>query len=82
MILVEYHKTGSYRLFNPINQKIMISRDIMIDENSAWDWNSNNAIDKPLMSYDFDEASNYVEVKDIIDIPIEDEVVTDIPDTI
>lgn len=39
MILVGYHKTGAYRLFNPINKKIMMSRDIVIDENSAWDWN-------------------------------------------
>lgn len=37
MILVGYHKIGEYRLFNPINQKIMISRDIMIDENSVGD---------------------------------------------
>lgn len=53
----------------------------MIDENYAWDWNSSNAIDKSLMSYDFNEASNDVEVKDIIDIPVEVEVVADILDT-
>ena len=27
----------------------------MIDENSAWDWNFSNAINKPLMSYDFEK---------------------------
>ena len=28
MILVGYHKTGAYRLFNPVNEKIVLSRDI------------------------------------------------------
>ena len=32
MILVGYHKIGAYRLFNPINGKIVLSRDIVIDE--------------------------------------------------
>ena len=31
MILVGYHKTDAYMLFNPVNEKIMLSRDIMID---------------------------------------------------
>jgi hypothetical protein len=82
MILVGYHKTGACRLFNSNNQKIMIIRDVVIDENSAWDWNSSNAIDKPLMIYDFDEASNDVEVEDIVDIQFKVEVVTDMPDII
>ena len=33
MILVGYHKTGAYRLFNLVNEKIVLSRDIVIDEN-------------------------------------------------
>lgn len=53
MILVAYHKNGAYMLFNPINENIMMSRDIIIDDNSAWDWNSADPIDKPLMSYNF-----------------------------
>ena len=57
MILVGYHKIGVYRLFNPINDKIVMSRDIMIDENSVWGWNSCDATNKPLMSYGFDEES-------------------------
>lgn len=36
MILVSYHKAGAYRLFNPINGKLIISRYIIIDENEAW----------------------------------------------
>ena len=82
MILVGYHKTGAYKLLNPINKKIMMSRDIVIDENFTWDWNSSDAIDKPLMRYDFDEASNDVEVEDIIDIPVEVEGIADMLDII
>lgn len=46
-----------------------MSRDIMIDEISVWDWNSGDAINKPLMSYDIDEETD------------EFEATTDIPDT-
>lgn len=57
MTLVEYHKTEAYMLFNPINGKILVTRDIIIDENSAWNWDSNDATNKPLMSYDFDKKN-------------------------
>lgn len=33
MILVGYYKTGAYRLFSPISEKIISSIDIIIDEN-------------------------------------------------
>ena len=64
MILVRYHKNGVYRLFNPINQKIMMTQDIVIDENSTWGWNSGDPIHKPLIIYDFDEVNNDVKVED------------------
>ncbi|KAI5401720.1 hypothetical protein KIW84_066260 [Lathyrus oleraceus] len=40
-----------------------------------------NAIDKPFMSCDFDEASNNVEVEDIINIPVKFVVVSDMLET-
>ena len=82
MILVGYHKTGAYRLFNPINQKIMMTRDIVTDENSTRGWNSGDPIHKPLIIYDFDEANNDVKVEDIIDIPIKVEETIDLLDTV
>ena len=84
MILVGYHKTGAYRLFNPVNEKIVLSRDIVINENSAWDWNSSNSINKSLMSYDVDEETDEVEVDGIIENPIEfeEEAVDNIPNTV
>jgi len=39
MILVGYHQTCAYMLYQPLNQSIMISRYAKIYENEAWDWN-------------------------------------------
>ena len=84
MILVGYHKTGAYRLFNPVNEKIVLSRDIVINENSAWDQNFSNSINKPLMSYDVNEETDKVEVEGIVENPVkvEEEAVADIPDIV
>ncbi|GAU33702.1 hypothetical protein TSUD_148530 [Trifolium subterraneum] len=38
MILVGYHRTGAYRLYNPTSDKIEISRDVKVLENESWDW--------------------------------------------
>lgn len=82
MILVGYYKTGAYRLLNPINDKIMMSRDIVIDENLAQDWNSGDAINKPLLSNEFNEETDEVKVEEIADIQIKVQAVVGIPDTI
>lgn len=41
MVLLGYHSTGGYRLFNPKNKQIVISwaRDDVVDEFKSWDWN-------------------------------------------
>jgi len=38
LILIGYHPTCAYRLFNPVNQQILISRDVVVDENASWNW--------------------------------------------
>lgn len=58
MILVGYHKTGAYRLLNPITGKIVVSRDIVVDENSPWNWEFNDIINKPIMSNNLYEEGN------------------------
>lgn len=55
MILVGYHKTGAYRLLIPITGKILVSKDIVVDENSAWNW---EIINKPIMSNNLYEEGN------------------------
>lgn len=69
MILVGYDKTQAYRLLNLMKNKIVMSRDIVIDENSSWDWNSGDAINKPLMSYGINEETDEVKVETVDDIP-------------
>jgi transposase InsO family protein len=38
MIMVGYHSTGGYKLVNPVNNKIVISRDVVFDEGKTWKW--------------------------------------------
>jgi transposase InsO family protein len=40
MILVGYHTAGSYKLYNPVNQKITTSRDVTFAEDKCWNWDS------------------------------------------
>ncbi|WVZ24171.1 hypothetical protein V8G54_002715 [Vigna mungo] len=37
-ILVGYHSSGAYRLFNPRKKEIVISRDVLVDESTTYDW--------------------------------------------
>lgn len=38
MILLGYHPTGAYKLYDPRSQKIVISRDVLVDEANWWNW--------------------------------------------
>ncbi|GKA00599.1 retrovirus-related pol polyprotein from transposon TNT 1-94 [Tanacetum coccineum] len=31
-------ESKAYRLYNPISQNIIVSRDVVFDEDSSWDW--------------------------------------------
>ena len=33
-------RAKGYKLYNPINGKIVISRDVVFDEESSWDWSN------------------------------------------
>lgn len=35
-------ESKAYRLYNPISEKIVISRDVVFAENEAWNWNSSS----------------------------------------
>ena len=39
MVLVAYHSTGGYKLYDPRHKQIVISRYV-IDESKSWDWNT------------------------------------------
>jgi len=40
MILIRYPPTGAYKLYNPITQKIHISKDVIVNEVEKWKWQS------------------------------------------
>lgn len=38
MVLVGYHPTGAYKLYDPAKDKMVINRDVVILEDEIWDW--------------------------------------------
>jgi len=36
MIQLGYYQIGGYKLFNPINKQIVMSRDVVFDESDGW----------------------------------------------
>ncbi|CAJ2661986.1 unnamed protein product [Trifolium pratense] len=56
MIMVGYHSTGGYRLYNPISTSIVISRDVIIDELKEWDWSNNRIKDSVSIVFDNDQV--------------------------
>jgi len=40
MILIGYHPTGAYKLYNPVTQKVHICRDVIVNEAEKWKWES------------------------------------------
>ncbi|PNX76333.1 putative LRR receptor-like protein kinase [Trifolium pratense] len=41
MILIGYHPTGAYKLYNPMTNKVNISRDVIVNEAEQWKWETN-----------------------------------------
>jgi len=37
-VLIGYHVTCGYKLFDPNSRKVIICRDVVIDESSCWNW--------------------------------------------
>lgn len=38
MIMIGYHITSAYILLDPIQKKVIISNDVVFDENKSWEW--------------------------------------------
>ena len=64
MILLGYHSTGGYKLFDPRSKQIIISRDVVFDESRSWNWEPiENFLDIPLsltLYFDDPDEINYV----------------------
>jgi hypothetical protein len=41
MMLIGYYSTRGYKLFDPVNKQVVISRDVIIDELKEWDFIEN-----------------------------------------
>jgi hypothetical protein len=72
MILVGYLETSSYKLYHPLNHSIMISRDVKVCENEAWDWNKKEKSSNPTISTIIKEEEQVEQVQ--IDNEVQDEV--------
>lgn len=36
MLLICYHLTDTYKLYSPNDYKLVINRDVLVDENKGW----------------------------------------------
>lgn len=43
LILVGYHPTGAYRLYDPKKKRIVMSRDVIVDESAIFNWENVDA---------------------------------------
>lgn len=50
MIMVGYHPTGAYKLYDPIEKKVTYSRDVIFDGESLYDWNKTKKVQSKGMS--------------------------------
>ncbi|KAK2405219.1 hypothetical protein QL285_054482 [Trifolium repens] len=57
MILIGYHPTGAYKLYDPVTNKVHISRDVIVNENEQWKWDNETTYSSE-KSYIFPESSD------------------------
>jgi len=38
-IFIGHHPTGAYKLYDPIKDNVLLSRDVLVLEQENWDWN-------------------------------------------
>lgn len=38
MVLIGYHLTSAYKLYFPNDDKLVINRDVLVDESKWWNW--------------------------------------------
>lgn len=39
IILIGYHSTGAYKMYSPYDEKLVINRDVLVDESKWWNYN-------------------------------------------
>ena len=43
MMLLGYHPTCAYKLYDPRMKKVVISRDVTMDETRCWNWETSDS---------------------------------------
>ncbi|GAU48263.1 hypothetical protein TSUD_405090 [Trifolium subterraneum] len=71
MILVGYHVTGVYKLYNPISKKMTYNRDVIVDETKTWDWIVGSSTSRLQISQFSDDETDSVESNEEIEAPVE-----------
>lgn len=44
IILIGYHGIAGYKLYSPVTKKVAMSKDLVVKEDEAWDWEKGEAI--------------------------------------
>ena len=56
-IFIEYSSvTKGYKLYNPITEKVIISRDVIFDKQSVWDWSQKEDKLVTLVPFNVDDS--------------------------
>jgi len=76
MILIGYHPTGAYKLYNLVTQKVHISRDVIVNEAEKWKWESepeyNNEIKQSCIYPDSSDESEDEEDHEVVEDDLEE----------
>ncbi|KAJ1704767.1 hypothetical protein LUZ63_004546 [Rhynchospora breviuscula] len=63
-------QSKGYRLYNPETKKIIVSRNVMFDENMSWKWNSDD-IEAPIVLEEEDEGSTELQPEPNLPKPLQ-----------
>jgi len=47
-IMIRYHNTSGYKVYDPISKNVVVSRDVYVDESTNWDWIENTKYNSAL----------------------------------
>jgi hypothetical protein len=74
MILIGYHPTGAYKLYNPVNQKVHFSRDVIVNEAEKWKWENESEYNSEIQqSYIYPDLSDESEGEDDHEVTADDQ---------
>lgn len=57
MFLGVSETSKAYELFNPVTKKVIISRDVVFDEEAKWDWTDRNFVPKATLDDDVSDGN-------------------------